>query len=326
MAVVGIAATFGAPTWLLAQGTSAPPTTETVQLQTSDGIQLQAVYYPAGGGKASAASPLPQAAPAAPIAILLHDLGGSNASVSRLAVGLQQRGIAVIAPDLRGHGASASGGTGAGSGLEARSLKRADFEAMTQSRGGRVRQQATVRGDVEAIREWIKSMADRGVLDMKRLFVIGSGVGAAVAAAWTAEDAAWPDIASGPQGRDVRGLVMISPAWTTRGFSIAPSLATDVVRRTVPILVIAGTKDKDAVRLFEQLRRARPAEWYEKRADQKDPTPNPKKDPKAPATLFLLELPTSDQADALAVSPGGPSGDVAGLIADFIISRPPASG
>jgi hypothetical protein len=119
---------------------------------------------------------------------------------------------------------------------------------------------------------------------------------------------------------------MISPAWTTRGFSIVPSLATDVVRRTVPILVIAGTKDKDALKIFEQLRRGRPADWYEKRADQKEPTPNPRKDPKTPTTLFLIELPTADQADALAVSPVGPSGDVAGLIAEFIISRPPAGG
>jgi pimeloyl-ACP methyl ester carboxylesterase len=185
-----------------------------------------------------------------------------------------------------------------------------------------------MRGDVEAIRGWIRDMASRGVFDMKRLFLVGSGVGAAVATGWTVEDAAWPDIASGPQGRDVRGLVMISPAWTTRGFSISPTLSADVVKRAIPILVIAaggekGEGEKDAERLFEQLKRARPAEWYEQLSDQKAPTPNPKKADNDPATLFFLELATTAKGDSLATL-SGPSGDVAGLIAGFMATVAPA--
>jgi alpha-beta hydrolase superfamily lysophospholipase len=303
-----------------AQATSAAPAApaaETLQLQTGDGVRLHAVYYPVGPKAAAGQAP---ARPAPPVVILLHDLGGSSESVAALATRLQQRGIAVVAPDLRGHGGSIGRGTTT---VDARSLKRSDLEAMAQSRGGRVRQQAMVRGDVEAAREWIKGMAERGVLDMKRLFVVGSGVGAAVAAAWTVEDAAWPDIVSGPQGREVRGLVMISPVWTSRGFTIAPMLAADAVRRALPVLVVAGEREKDALRIFEQLRRARPAEWYEQRAAEAAPTPNPKKAPNTPATLFLFELATTDQGDALAAAPVGPAGDVAALVAGFITTVAP---
>jgi alpha-beta hydrolase superfamily lysophospholipase len=323
-----VATTAALPGVARAQAAAEPPAAETLQLQTGDGVQLHAVYYPVGAKAKPGQAPTPGQAPsppspAAPVVILLHDLGGSSESVAPLAAGLQRRGIAVVAPDLRGHGGSTARGTTT---LDVRSLKRSDLEAMGQSRGGRVRQQATVRGDVEATREWIKGMADRGVLDMQRLFVVGSGVGAAVAAAWTVEDAAWPDIASGPQGRDVRGLVLISPAWTNRGFSIAPMLAADAVRRALPVLIVAGEREKDALRIFEQLRRARPAEWYEKRAAEAAPTPNPRKDANTPATLFLLELATTAQGDALAAAPAGPAGDVAALVAGFITTVAPAGG
>jgi alpha-beta hydrolase superfamily lysophospholipase len=292
---------------------------ETLQLETSDGVQLAATYYPpvsagAGGGTAPAA---------APVAILLHDLDGSQRTVTTLATGLQQRGIAVVAPDLRGHGGSLERvAPGAGK-LASRSLKRPDFEAMARSRGGRIRDQAAVRGDVEAVAAWIREQAATGTLDADRLFVIGSGLGAAVALAWTVEDAAWPPIATGPQGRTVRGLVLISPAWTTRGFTVASALRADVIARGVPIFILAGAGDKDAVRMFEQLQRSRPESWYEKRADASEPTPNPDHQEGAPLTLYLIELGVSAQGDALTALPPGP-GDAATLVSGFISTVAPA--
>ena len=62
-------------------------------LMTSDGVPLQVVYYPSQG-KATAT------------VILVHDIGGSEKTVRKLASGLQQAGCAVAVPDLRGHGAS----------------------------------------------------------------------------------------------------------------------------------------------------------------------------------------------------------------------------
>jgi len=294
------------------QATPAAPTSETVSLDTTDGVRLEAVYYPVAAKAGPTGSPaVPQAPP--PVVILLHDLEGSHASVAALATGLQQRGIAVLAPDLRGHGGSTRRlGIGVGE-LDARSLRKADFEAMGQSRGGRIRQQATDRGDVEVACGWLKELADKGGVDLGRLFVVGSGLGATVAAGWTVNDAAWPDIASGPQGRQVRGIVLISPELSTKGFALLPLFKTETLRRTLPLMMIAGEGEKDAVKIFADLQKARPAEWYEQRAAETAATPNPRKTEGTSETLFFFELRTPARADALASA-----SDVPGLVAGFI--------
>lgn len=193
---------------------------EELLLPTSDGLELHAWYYP----------PLldEDEKPKATV-ILLHDLEGSHRSVEPLAVALQTAGCGVVAPDLRGHGASTAKG---GDSLDVRGLKKPDFELMAATRGGQIREQSLIRGDVEAVRNWIRRKAEEGELDMQRLFVVGSGLGAAVALAWTAEDANWPDGTKGPQGRQVRGVVLVSPAWTTRGFAINVPLANPCSGRT----------------------------------------------------------------------------------------------
>jgi len=117
-------------------------------------------------------------------------------------------------PDLRGHGASRTRRVGdRESKVEAKALKATEVEFMAHSRGSQVRDQAPHRGDVETTRNWMISQG----LPIDRLHVAGVGLGAAVAAAWTAEDANWPSLASGPQGGQVRGLVMIAPLLAPAG-------------------------------------------------------------------------------------------------------------
>ena len=272
---------------------------ERLKLTTSDGFALAAWHYPATQPDTDGATP----APPPPVVILLHDVGGSHESLESMARELQARGITVVAPDLRGHGATTPP---QGQDLEAKSIKKADFEAMVVTGGGRVRAQASDRGDVEAVREWIRERAEAGKLDMRKLILVGSGVGAAVAAQWAVADASWPDLASGPQGRDVRGIVLVSPAWTTRGFSISPALAAEPVRRTVPILVIGGVQDADAVKIYEQLKRQRPDGWNEKRAGQTEAKLAPKleeaqqRGAEPRPTLWLRILDTRLSGDRLA--------------------------
>ena len=274
-------------------------TGERLKLATSDGFALAAWHYPATQPEADG-----EKAPPPPVVILLHDLGGSHQSLESLAEELQARGITVVAPDLRGHGATTP--PDERSGLDAKSIKKADFDAMVVTGGGRVRDQAANRGDVEAVRGWIKERAEAGKLDMGKLVVVGSGVGAAVAAQWAVADASWPDLASGAQGRDVRGLVLVSPAWTTRGFSISPAMAVEPVRRAMPILVIGGTTDADAVKIYEQLKRQRPDAWNEKRPGQNDAKVAPKleeaqkRGDAAMPTLWLRILDTKLSGDRLA--------------------------
>lgn len=310
---------------------ASPSGPERLRLVTGDGVQLSAWYYPAiPGRQADAVGQVTagkQTTPAKPpVALVVHDLEGTHASVEPLSRALQQRGIAVVAPDLRGHGDSGNRllASGASEKLEPRLLKKLDFDAMTRTSGGRLRDQAAVRGDLEAVRGWIKRQADEGVLDFERFFVVGSGLGAAVAMAWAVEDAKWPPIATGPQGRQIRGLALVSPTWTTRGFSIAPALGDDLIRRGLPILLIAGAEDRDTVKLFEQLKRQRPTEWYEKRG-RNPPATGLKQQPadgKAgpPPTLYLLQLDSPLGGDRLAswIDAGGRGNDPAGLIAGFI--------
>jgi alpha-beta hydrolase superfamily lysophospholipase len=291
-----------------AQETPLPAAERIPRLSTSDGVPLAAWYYPA-------AKPDEAAEAAAPVVILLHDLGGSHETVASLARDLQARGIAVVAPDLRGHGASTmSDGRGDNG------LKSGDFRHMTVAAGGRIREEAEGRGDVETVRNWIKRQADEGTLDLGRLVVVGSGVGAAVAAHWTVLDAKWPDLASGPQGGQVRGLVLVSPTWAARGFTISPALAVEPVRKTLPVLVIAGAQDGDALKIYEHLKRQRPDGWSEKRAGQAEPTQSPKLTKGGQPSLYLRQLDTDLSGDRLAalVPKNGRGGYPAASIAGFL--------
>lgn len=264
-----------------------PAKPEELVLATTDGLDLHAWHYPAKVAE--------DQSPKATV-ILLHDLEGAHRALEPLAVALQAAGCDVVAPDLRGHGAST---TRAGGDIDLRLLKKADFELMAAARGGQIRDQSAIRGDVEAVRNWIKRKAEDGVLDMNRLFVVGSGFGAAIAAAWTAEDANWPAGTKGDQGRQVRGLVLISPVWTTRGFSFSGPLANETVRAQVPVMVIAGRSDRDAAKVFDQLKRNRPTSWFQQRADRTTDKAAKLEDP-AKASLFSFEFDSTRTADALA--------------------------
>lgn len=245
------------------------------------------------------------------IVILLHDLGGSHATVEPLAKALQAAKCIVVAPDLRGHGDSEPAS------MERRtpgdknaftSMKRGDFEMMAASRGGSVRDQSGIRGDVECVRNWIvsrqKQPQDRDhPLPRAPLFVVGSGLGAIVAAHWVSADAAWPDIASGAQGRQVAGLVMISPAIVAKGFPIAPALSRNGLpydeknsSKNMPVVFVAGAPDRDARTLFKQMKVSRKDAWH----DSRDRDGSPCKP--GEASLLFIDHPAEKSGDDLATT------------------------
>jgi|694.fasta_scaffold98028_2 alpha-beta hydrolase superfamily lysophospholipase len=255
-------------------------------LEASDGATIAAWYYP-----------LPKDAASLGTVILIHDIDGSHRTVEPLAKALQAAGCAVVAPDLRGHGASVmkAGPTGPAPESQAKSLRKTDFEIMAAATGGSVREQADVRGDLECVYEWIRQQAAKEKLQMKPLVVVGAGAGATVAARWAAADAAWPPIASGPQGRQVGGVVLIGPAFVSKGFSIQPALSQELLGRSPPVLVLSGSDDRDAVRIFDQIKRHRPREAFDER---KGAAANGEAADKP--TLFLLKVPVNRSGDALA--------------------------
>lgn len=254
------------------------PAVKELTLETSDGIGLAVQYFAAPGEDKPDAT-----------VILIHDLGGSSDAVVPLAETLQRAGYAVLAPDLRGHGESSIPvyAKAAAAGEQWKLVKKPDFEAMAVTRGGRVRGQGDIRGDIETVRNWIKQQAGAGKLDLDRIVVVGSGVGAAVAATWTVADAAWPPLASGPQGGQVKGLVLVDPAFATKGFSIGPALANEPLRTMVPVLILAGSGSRDAGKVFDQLKRQRPTAWFDSR------NPSPAKD--SDASLLYVEVAARDK-------------------------------
>jgi len=274
---------------------------EELRLETSDGIRIAAWYYPA-----------PEAAKAAPTVILIHDLEGSHKTVDHLARSLQLAGCAVVAPDLRGHGGSGSRPSSPtvsgskGDALEPRLLKKNDLESMAAATGGRVRDQSGLRGEIEAVRNWIKQKSDGGAVDIDRLCVVGCGLGGTLASMWTAADWNWPPTTAGPQGQQVRALVVISPVWATKGISMSVPLTSEGIQHVIPIMVVAGKSDRDAVRLFDQLKRFRPDQWFQQRAALSPEKATEKarglEDP-ADGTAFFIQIDTSLTADKLANDP-----------------------
>jgi alpha-beta hydrolase superfamily lysophospholipase len=285
---------------------------EELELETSDGVGLAAWYYA-----------VPDDATPAATVILVHDLDGSHKSVEPLALALQKLGIAVVAPDLRGHGASTAflAPNGKDDAIDPKIFKKADLELIAAAAGGRVRDQSGVRGDIEAVRNFIKQKSDAGELDIDRLCVVGSGVGATLAALWTVADWAWPPIASGPQGQQVRGLVLISPVWTTKGLSISPAMSADVLKRQLPIMVLAGRDDRDATRLAEQLKKQRPKEWFEQRAGQQ---PAKAKDLEnvADATIFFMQADSTLSGDKLAAERSAAPAEKVKTFLSLILDKP----
>jgi pimeloyl-ACP methyl ester carboxylesterase len=279
---------------------AAPATGETIEelrLETSDGIRIAAWYYPA-----------PEDAKAVATVILVHDLEGSHKTVDNLARNLQRAGCAVVAPDLRCHGGSGSrpmaqaGSGGKGDAIEPRLLKKIDLESMAAATGGRLRDQSAMRGEIEAVRSWIKQKSDGGTLDIDRLCVVGCGLGGTLASMWTAADWNWPPTTTGPQGQQVRALALISPVWATKGISMSVPLTSDAIQHAIPLMVVAGKGDRDAIRLFDQLKRFRPSDWFQQRAGMPAEKAKDLEDP-ADGTAFFIQIDTTLTADKLANDP-----------------------
>jgi hypothetical protein len=123
-----------------------------------------------------------------------------------------------------------------------------------------------------------------------------------LASLWTAADSNWPPIASGPQGGQVRALVLISPPWSTKGVSFTVPLSQESLQRRIPVLVLGGKGDRDAVRLFDQFKRLRPAEWFQQRAGQ-DPEKAKDLADATQGSAFFIQADTSLSADKLVSEP-----------------------
>ncbi len=234
-----------------------PP--EEISLRTRDDVPLKATYYPSKLGKE-----------AVPV-VMLHAARGVRGDFTALALRLQEVGHAVLAPDLRGHGDSATR-----SNQREFGLRRTDLAAM-------------VTQDLEAVKSFLVDRNNDGELNIEKLCVIGLEMGSVVALNFAARDWSWPRLAIGKQGQDVKALVLVSPVWSYRGLRINEAVTHPSIQREVSVIVITGkggAKElREAKRLYSTLERFHPPPAPEDAATQQ--------------MIWLRALPTTLQGTQL---------------------------
>lgn len=235
-----------------AQSRGAPPP-EVVPLVTQDGVQLKITYFPSAERRGTAGAK--QAAPV----ILLHDHKETRGVFSSLAQRLQATGsgegggpsFAAVTVDLRGHGDSTRQvfPNGETITLDASKLRREDFLAM-------------VVMDMAAVRSFLVGKNDAGELNLNKLCLVGSGMGASVAANWALQDWSWPPLAIGKQGQDVKAVVSISPRWTFNGLSFQLPMRDRQLKENLAWMLVYGAEStkvaSDVRRIEKQLERFHP--------------------------------------------------------------------
>jgi pimeloyl-ACP methyl ester carboxylesterase len=224
---------------------------ENVKLQTHDGVELSASYYPSRNAKDPSLGK--QVTPV----VLLHDEKDTQGMFSSLSARLQAIGrgrdeptFAVMTVDLRGHGASTrqTAPNGQTRQLDAAKLGRGDILAMAL--------------DMEAVRGFLVGKNDEGELNLNKLCLVGVGLGATVAVNWAAKDWSAPPLLIGKQGQDVKALVLVSPQWKYRGVMMQQGLQSPALKKGAAWLLIYGEQDSDqtadARRIYRQLERFHP--------------------------------------------------------------------
>ena len=230
------------------RGPKIPPPEEISgsQLQTRDGVKLCATFFP--GMKEKESVPV----------LLLHNLKSSRKEFAALAPELQKIGCAVLVPDLRGHGASTKQmvylrGSLQEKDLDAADLKPTDFAKIASN-------------DMAALRGFLVKKNNAGELNLNKLVVVGSEMGASIAMRWAAYDWSVPNYehAGIKQGQDVKALVLISPWMSYTGLSIkeilngrAFSAFRDQIGNQISVMLVVGGEDsrrlKDAQTIESKL-------------------------------------------------------------------------
>ena len=196
------------------------------KIAAADGTPLAAIYYPSRLGAGS------------PVVMLVHERDRSTKDFSDkiadfqnqgLAEGLQKQGYAVLAFDLRGHGANPR-----------RSLSAQDWQAMVL--------------DLQSAYIFLIDRHNRGELNLARLGVVALGEGANVVAAWASR----PEAATSAPGRagDLAGLVLISPMVDAQAQGLKIGQALRALAPRVPLCVLCGERDAASA---EVVKDARPA-------------------------------------------------------------------
>lgn len=214
------------------------PPPEAVTVTTKDGVIIHGTYFGSNLGKK-----------AIPV-IMLPGWERSQKDLTGLAMAMQKEGLAVLTVDLRGHGASKSiqGPGGQIVEIDLDRIRASDFDAF-------------VAQDLEAVKSFLMQENNKGNLNIEMLTIIGCDFSATAALNFAAQDWSWPILPSIKQGQDVKGLILISPPKTFKGFNANRALQTPVLKNQISLMIIAGEGDRtsfsDAKRIFSTIDKIR---------------------------------------------------------------------
>lgn len=214
------------------------------ELMTSDGVQLRATFFP--GEEDQETVPV----------ILLHSWKADRREYIHLAPFLQKKGYSVLVPDLRGHGLSTQQVAGFGARRQTRELDAAKFRGPEFA--------AMARYDMAALRRFLLKKNNDKELNLNKLVVVGSEMGASVAIAWAVHDWSIPNYphAGIKQGQDVKGLVLLSPKWSQPGINVSAALNGPIVGVRLQLMIAVGKQDskcyRDARQFDSKMKSMRP--------------------------------------------------------------------
>ena len=216
------------------------PEPERLALKTVDNVNLVCTFF--GGTNEKESVPV----------ILLHDIGGSRNELLPFAQTLQRNyGYAVIVPDLRGHGESKT--TVTNQPIDIEKFRKDDY--------------ATFNEDISCCFRYLRDeVNNKGKGNIDSLVIVSAGNVCINAAAWTLQDYAYPPIRGKKQGQFVKGLVMLSPRKSIKGFSIVSLLKLPLFSgkgvSPIPMIVAIGGSDRkvlaDGKSIHKTLSRTRP--------------------------------------------------------------------
>jgi dienelactone hydrolase len=114
----------------------------------------------------------------------------------------------------------------------------------------------TLQLDIDAARSFLVQRNNAGELNLSKLGLVGSEMGATMAIMWAFKDWSYPSQVgfSGKQGQDVQALVLISPTYNFKGVTVAKELPE--LQKMVPMQFVVGKKDPKAYGEAEKMFKA----------------------------------------------------------------------
>ena len=156
---------------------------------TVDNVRLTGTYFKGKGDKDT------------PVVILIPGLNAEENAYSQVAVGLAQKGYAVLIPDLR----KSSQNQGPSNNNPPNDSQQVRDRMASQPSNRDV--SAMINTDREVWFNFLFHVNDKGLCNVKKTIIVGSEFSAALASAWTKND--WA--VKGELGQNVVGLALLSP-------------------------------------------------------------------------------------------------------------------